>query len=44
MRKSGKMVRNGKAIGMIDWRNAGHVKKVPHSVPGMTANPPSVFE
>jgi hypothetical protein len=27
-----KMVRNGKAVGMMDWRNAGHAEKMPISL------------
>jgi hypothetical protein len=44
VRKSGKVVRNGKAVGMIDWRNAGHVETVSVSQNSCTRAYPSAVD
>jgi hypothetical protein len=38
------MVRNGKAVGMMDWRNAGHVEKMSMSLNWCTRADPSAVE
>jgi hypothetical protein len=41
MRKSGEMVRNGKVVCMMDWRDAGHVENVSVSLHFCTRVHPS---
>jgi hypothetical protein len=44
VQKNGKMVRHGKAVGMMDWRNAGHVEKVSMSLKLCTRAHPSAVD
>jgi hypothetical protein len=38
------MVKNGKAVGMMDWRNAGHVENVSMSLNSCTRTYPSAVD